>query len=223
MPQPDCFVLDLDDTLYPESDYVRGGFNAAGSFAAARLGLPGFGDACWQGFLRGERGRIFDTVLQSRYGLVDAELVSDLVRAYRSHSPLIALHLDASRFLDRARSIGLPLALITDGPAQSQRAKIEALALRDTFSPLVVTAELGAAKSKPHPAAFELVQQALGPGLRFVYIADNPHKDFLAPNRLGWTSVRIQRPGGLYSQTAAPTPEHAPHRTVMSLDDVWEL
>lgn len=223
MPQTTCFVLDLDDTLYPERDYVRGGFSCVDSLVADRLGVQGFGDACWRSFLRGDRGHIFDKLLQSRYSLVDTELVDSLVRAYRSHQPRIALHPDARRFLDRARGLGWPLALITDGPRQSQRAKIDALALQDTFWPLVVTAELGDGKSKPHPAAFELVQQALGSDQRFVYIADNPHKDFLAPNRLGWTSIRIQRPNGLYSLATAPTPAHSARHTVAGLDSVWEL
>lgn len=218
-----CYVFDLDDTLYPERDYIRSGFAAVDSLAVARLGIQGFGDACWERFLNGDRGRIFDAVLQSQFGRVDAGLVHDMVQAYRSHKPHIALHLDARRFLDRARGLALPMALITDGPRESQRAKIDALSLQDTFSPIVVTAELGADRSKPHPAAFELVQQALGPDRRFVYIADNPQKDFLAPNQLRWTSIRIRRARGLYSQATEPTPAHAPRHAVGSLDDVWPL
>ncbi|MDA0204082.1 MAG: HAD family hydrolase [Acidobacteria bacterium] len=221
MLQATCFVLDLDDTLYPERDYVRSGFAIVDSLAAERIGLQSFGDACWERFLNGERGRIFDTVLQSRCGRVDTELVGDMVRAYRLHRPVIDLHPDARRLLDRARNLKLPLALVTDGPRESQRAKIDALALEHRFASIVVTAELGVGKSKPHPAAFELVQTVFGSDQRFVYIADNPHKDFLAPNQLGWTSISIQRTSGIYSQATAPTPAHAPQHTVTSLDDVW--
>ena len=223
MLQQNCFVLDLDDTLYPERDYVRSGFRAVDALVADRLRLAGFGDACWQLFLRGDRGRIFDAVLQSQYGLVDPQFVSELVHTYRVHKPSIELHPDAQRFLARAQRLGLPLALITDGPQGSQRAKISALALEDTFSPIVVTAELGEGKSKPHVAAFELVENALGVHGCCCYIADNPHKDFLAPNQLGWKSVRIERPGGIYSQATEPTPAHAPHYRITSLDDVWDL
>jgi putative hydrolase of the HAD superfamily len=31
------------------------------------------------------------------------------------------------------------------------------------------------------------------------YIADNPSKDFFAPRKLGWRTVRIRREGGLYA------------------------
>jgi putative hydrolase of the HAD superfamily len=218
-----CYVFDLDDTLYPERDYVRSGFTEVDSLAVARLGIQGFGDACWERFLNGDRGRIFDAVLQSRFGRVDAALVHDMVQAYRSHKPRIALHPDARRFLDRARGLHLPMALITDGPRESQRAKIDALSLQDTFSPIVLTAVLGDGQSKPHLAAFELVQQAVGSDSRFVYIADNPQKDFLAPNRLRWISIRIHRQNGLYVHATEPTSAHSPQHTVGSLDDVWPL
>lgn len=218
-----CFVLDLDDTLYLERDYVRSGFTAVDRLAVERVGIHGFGDACWRSFVDGDRGRIFDAVLQSRYGIIDADLVGALVRAYRTHNPLIVLAPDADRFLHQARGLRLPLALITDGPQDSQRAKIDALGLERIFSPVVVTAELGEGKSKPHPAAFELVQSILDAKNRFVYIADNPNKDFLTPNHLGWISIRVQRPGGLYSRANEPTPQHAPQHCVASLDDVWRI
>lgn len=223
MAHPICSVLDLDDTLYLERDYVRSGFRAVDRLARERVGIQGFGDACWRRFLNGDRGDIFDTVLLSRYGLADADLVGELVRVYRSHKPSIELLPDSVRFLGKAQSLALPLALITDGPQASQRAKIDALELGRYCSPIVVTAELGDGKSKPHPAAFERVQAALGPGKRFCYIADNPAKDFVAPNRLGWMSIRIQRAGGLYREMTAPTREYAAQYSVAALDDVWPI
>jgi putative hydrolase of the HAD superfamily len=32
-----------------------------------------------------------------------------------------------------------------------------------------------------------------------VYIADNPIKDFISPNRLGWRTIRIRRSGGIHA------------------------
>lgn len=223
MPQTTFFVFDLDDTLYAERDYVRSGFAAVESLAADRLGVQGFAEACWQTFLAGGRGHIFDDVLRSRFGIVDAAFVGDLVSAYRSHKPHIELFADARRVLDRIRCLGLSMALITDGPATSQRAKIEALGLNAGFSTIVVTAELGEGKSKPHHAAFEVVQHAIGRDQPLAYIADNPLKDFLAPNQLGWKSLRIQRSSGLYCKAVEPTPAHAPQHVVNVLDDVWQF
>lgn len=220
MPQTNCFVFDLDDTLYAERDYVRSGFAAVESLVTERLGIQGFADACWQSFLAGERRHIFDDVLRSRFATVDAALVRELVSVYRLHQPHIALFADSRRILDRVRRLGLPMALITDGHAISQRAKIEALGLDAWFSTVIVTAELGAGKSKPHPAAYELVQQAIGRQNQLAYIADNPLKDFLAPNQLGWKSFRVRRPSGLYCNAIEPTQAHAPQHVVHSLDDI---
>ncbi len=44
----------------------------------------------------------------------------------------------------------------------------------------------------------------------FIYIADNPVKDFAAPHHLGWSTVRIRRAGGLHSAEtrADPAPDY---------------
>ena len=36
------------------------------------------------------------------------------------------------------------------------------------------------------------------------YVADNPAKDFLPGNALGWLTVQWLRPGQLHAQNAAP-------------------
>lgn len=39
---------------------------------------------------------------------------------------------------------------------------------------------------------------------RFVYVADNPGKDFIAPKELGWGAIRVRRPGGLHENVDGP-------------------
>ena len=36
------------------------------------------------------------------------------------------------------------------------------------------------------------------------YVADNPEKDFVAPRRMGWRTVQINRPGRLHEGVTAP-------------------
>lgn len=213
-------VLDLDDTLYPERDYVRSGFDAVGSYVTEHLGISNFGQYCWERFLAGERGHLFDSALTALRGSAHQETVHQLVHVYRTHRPQIHLYPDAERLLKRAALQGVPLGLITDGPATSQRAKIEALHLTDYLKYTILTDELGAGKAKPHPAAFERIQRTLGPAGDFVYIADNPTKDFLTPNQLGWDTIRVLRPEGLYGKVTAPSSKHEARVTVSSLDGV---
>ena len=43
----------------------------------------------------------------------------------------------------------------------------------------------------------------------FVYVADNPRKDFIAPRALGWRTVRIRRRGGEHVAYGAAAAEAA--------------
>jgi FMN phosphatase YigB (HAD superfamily) len=40
-------------------------------------------------------------------------------------------------------------------------------------------------------------------------VGDNPGKDFIAPNELGWQTVQIRRAEGEYGRTADPAPKPA--------------
>lgn len=189
-------VFDVDDTLYLERDYVRSGFDAVDHWLESARGVTGFGAECWAHFEAGARGHIFDATLAS-FGLgPDDTLVEDLVAHYRSHDPEIALMPDALAVLDHLEE-RVAVAVITDGP--SQEAKVRRLGLRDRADPVILTTELGSGFSKPHPRAYEIVEQTLRRDPEeCAYIGDNPTKDFAAPHRRGWTTVRVRRSGGLH-------------------------
>lgn len=206
-------VLDLDDTLYLERDYVRSGFRAVDQWLKDKLSLEGFFSEAWSLFERGERRVIFNKVLEGR-GIFDTNLIKELVEIYRSHLPFITLEPDAEEFLRSYRYEGL--AMITDGPAISQWSKIKALNIQKYVETIIVTEDLGPGFSKPDPAAFKKVQGSLS-GSDCVYIADNPLKDFVAPNELGWKpSIRIRRIGSLHF--GVPTPDDC--MEVCSLSDL---
>jgi putative hydrolase of the HAD superfamily len=113
--------------------------------------------------------------------------------------PRIALADDARACLERLAGRAA-VAGISDGPPESQRAKVEALQLSRWLTPIVFTAELGLGYGKPHPRAFEIVAAACGVRAdECAYVADNPAKDFAGPASLGWRTVRVRRPGGLHS------------------------
>ena len=191
-----CAVFDIDDTLYLERDYVASGFQAAGRWAAKWIPIGDFAEQCWRRFAAGQRGSIFDEVLRESGREVDPELVSALVEVYRTHAPSIALAPDAARAL-KAISHVASIAVISDGPAASQSRKAEALGLSAFAAPIVLTDVLGSEFRKPHPRAFQQVQESRPAGA-YLYIADNPLKDFAAPKQLGWTTVRVRRPHGLH-------------------------
>ena len=113
---------------------------------------------------------------------------------------------------------------------EGQWAKIDALNFRSRFDCIIVTADLTAEAegnattwSKPHPRAFEEAAQQLDvPNPSCVYVADNVTKDFVAPNALGWTTVRIVREGGVYCDAVCPAGGEA-HHSIKTLDDLDAL
>ena len=208
------YVLDLDDTLYLEVDYVRSGFQAVDSWFSEHYGSSGLFDIAWTLFQNGQRGKTFDRAL-SEMGVKDYERwIPCLVEVYRSHQPEIELAADAERFL--ACHSDDDLALITDGAAKSQRAKIEALDLTNYIEKVIVTDEWRREYWKPHPRAYDQAQNGRRPQ-DCVFIGDNPRKDFEVPLRRGWQKVyRIRRPRSLHEDL--PTP--AGVTEIFSLDEI---
>lgn len=197
-------VLDLDDTLYLERDYARSGFAAVGEHLKQRLGIEGAGERAWGHFEQGRRGDLFNRVLSDAGVAADPDLIQELVEVYRAHRPAIRLLPDAEAFIDRALADGRTLALISDGPIAAQSAKAEALELRRWFDPVILTDAWGRAFWKPHERAYQTVMDQHGrPAGDHVYIGDNPLKDFHAPRRLGWNTIRVRRPGGEHAAAEA--------------------
>lgn len=213
-----CLVLDLDDTLYLERDYVRSGFIRVGDYLHHQHGCQDFADRAWTLFEQGHRNTVFDTILRD-CGLDGIVPITDLIREYRAHAPNIRLCADAGRFLERVAD-GRPMGMITDGPVASQSAKIAALGLTPRFDHIIMSDDFGIEHRKPDPLPFIRIEELLGGDpAEFTYIADNPVKDFLTPRRRGWRSIRIRRPLGEHA--ARPMAgEYAAHAVVESLDEI---
>jgi putative hydrolase of the HAD superfamily len=219
--RPRVLVFDLDDTLYPERDYVRSGFRAAARWLEGAHGVPAaaFFDACWGLFEGGLRGSTFDEAL-ARLDARGPGVVAGLVAAYREHEPEgLTLFDDARDALDRFGARG-PLGLITDGPLGVQRAKARALGVEPRFAAPVYSDALGGRDAwKPSPRPFLEVMRVLdAAGADCAYVADNPRKDFKAPRALGWRTVRVRRAGGEHALAEPEGPEWAADVELATLD-----
>ncbi len=198
-----CVVFDLDDTLYPERSFAISAFGAAAAWASAEHGIDGLEVDMARLLDEGHLGQLFPLVLEQRG--VDKVHASDLIEAYRSHQPVqLALYHDALPVLSHLEATG-PLGLITDGTVSVQQAKVRALGLQKRFDEIIYTHGLGGRDfAKPHPASYEAMMQAIGaPGDRFVYVGDNPAKDFISPNRLGWITVQVVRSQRIHANAVA--------------------
>ena len=211
-------VFDLDDTLYPERDYVLSGFAAVSRFLDDNFGITGFGFTASRIFNCGQRTKVFDRAL-SELG-VDSSLsmVSQLVDVYRSHTPEVALSREVADVLS---SLGRRnrLALLTDGFAFAQRLKIASLEISGFFEEILVTGEHPPSWRKPGVEGFEYLQSIFDAAPKqALYIGDNPSKDFEGPLSLGWGVARIRLQEGVYSAT--PTPKNVMEfRTLRTFHD----
>jgi putative hydrolase of the HAD superfamily len=216
-------AFDLDDTLYPERDYVLSGFRAVAVWAASRFSEPV--ERCFCAFKElsasGPRGYIFNRWLDSRGA--PTELVPEMVRVYREHEPVIKPFPGISDLLDSLAQ-KCALGLISDGFLDVQRIKLRALGIEQYFSSVIFTDQLGVDSWKPSVHPFETMLKELEshPG-EAVYVGDNPEKDFFGARRLGITTVQCCYSGGYYVELDPPTPEHAPQFTVSSVAELNRL
>lgn len=202
-------VFDLDDTLFAERDYVLSGFAAVDAWLRKEKSLDGFGPRARAAFERGVRGRIFDDVRAELGELALTVSVSEMVEVYRNHVPALRLPETARELLDWCRN-RYRLALISDGYLAVQERKVEALGLTRWIECIVLSDRWGRESWKPSERPFREVMARLpGSPESYLYLADNPRKDFIAPKRLGWRTVRFRRPGGEHAGYEASALEAA--------------
>ena len=197
-------IFDLDDTLYPERDYVRSGYAAVGRHLRKELSSgEAFEDWLWGRFCTGRADRAFDALGRHFQLHLSQGRIAELVKIYREHRPCIKPFPGMVELLGRLHATRR-LGLLSDGFLPAQRLKLQALKLERFFDAVVFTEEMGRRFWKPSPAGFERIGELLGiPHERCAYVADNAGKDFQAPNALGWRTIQVRRPGQIHADQAA--------------------
>jgi putative hydrolase of the HAD superfamily len=91
---------------------------------------------------------------------------------------------DAHETLDRLKELGVRLALVTNGAAAPQRAKVRRFALEHRFDHIQIEGEHGF--GKPEDAAYAHALQSLGVAAHETWmVGDNLEWEVVAPQRLG--------------------------------------
>lgn len=197
-------AFDLDDTLYQEMEYVRSAYRAIARRFGAHY-LPCMLSAHTP-------AEAFDST-----GLeVKAEL-----EIYRNHIPDITLPWESLYLLSLLKNAGHILALITDGRKVTQRHKIEALGLERFMSPdmIYVSEEFG--EEKITGGAMRNIMRKY-PQEKYMYVGDNPEKDFVRGNELGWTTVALKaKKDNIFVQDFDKKPEF--FRPKIIIDNIIEL
>ncbi len=213
-------VFDLDDTLYPERDCLRSGYYAVASFLREdRGGSERYEDWLWGRFQAGESQGAFDALNEHFTLGLGREEILRLVEKYRRHTPTIQPYADVPDLLRNLRG-RLKLGLLSDGFLPAQRFKLDALKLEGLFDAVVFTEDLGREKWKPSRAGYEEIRRMLSvPHEACAYVGDNPTKDFIAANALGWLTVQFRRDGQIYADKPNP-PGGGPQVIIRSADEL---
>lgn len=217
-------VFDMDDTLCLERDYVKSGFRAVAGHLRDAAAPEAVFEALWAMFEEGVRGDTFNR-LRDRFPAVGrAHDVPALVKIYRTHAPDISLVPGAGELLTSLRSLNIKIGVLSDGPLASQQAKAVALGLYQMTDAVMLTDSLGRECWKPSSEGFLRLEAELGlSGPELAYVGDNVEKDFIAPNRLGWATVRLRLREQLrYAQEAADEAAR-PGREVRSIGELSAL
>lgn len=218
-------IFDLDDTLYDELDYCKSGFASVADFLAALPRTPPADrifDSLWSQFNSGNHKTTFNAALDDLAITYDDDLIAKLIETYRNHVPNITLPADSESVL-RELSDKFTLALLTNGFLPAQKLKVQALGIEKYFKSIVYSEELGRQFWKPSPVAFEkIMQQLCTTPPNTACVADNEKKDFIAPNKLGCTTIQLIRPSRIHTESSAD-PHAAPRHIIQNISHLLPL
>ncbi len=215
-------VFDLDDTLYPETQFVESGFQTVSTYLKNNGIVSGdLFHAMWKKFCEGARRTIFNDVLKEAGAVPDDNLIKKIVDVFRYHSPAISLYPDAISVLNRFH-MKKKMGLLTDGYLQMQRNKVNALKIERFFDAVVFTDELGGSRYwKPHTAGYRKIMDLFSvSGKDCLYVGDNPKKDFFGARKLGWRTVRIKRADGIYRDENVAGPDYQADILITDLNEL---
>jgi putative hydrolase of the HAD superfamily len=206
-------IFDLDDTLYKEIDFLKSAYCHIAHTLESSIKHNIYFEML---ALHRQKAKVFEVILQ-KYGLETS--VADLITLYREHTPSIKPLPFVLQFLKKLKKQDIPIGLITDGRSQTQRLKLKQLGIEFYFNHLIISEEFGS--EKPCQANFLDFQLHFGIEKRFFYIADNPKKDFITPNQLGWTSIGLKDNGqNIHTQNLELTPEYYPKIQITSFKEL---
>ena len=222
-----CF--DLDDTLCKEIDYLKSAYREIAEYAAEHCRecsdpVSVLAHKAYEVILAAYHdGQNAFEELNMFLGL--SLPAADYLYIYRNHKPKIALSEDVVRALDALKAEGVRIGLITDGRAIQQRNKIKALGLGRWIedADIVISEEFGS--EKPALANYEYFMKRYPECQDFTYIGDNPRKDFIAPNALGWMTICLKDDGrNIHKLDTFPIAEEAkPKRKISGLIEIQSM
>jgi putative hydrolase of the HAD superfamily len=205
--RPAAILIDLDDTILSSLGGQREAWSEVlaafdgrfgdhdhatlheGMLAASRsLWEDADSHREWRQDIRAARRELVRRAF-AELALDDTALGHELADAFSDHrDEAMFLFPGAVDALEALRQRGIPLALITNGGAQAQRAKIERFDLARHFDHILVEGEFG--RGKPEPEVFHHLMACFGSSPETTWVVgDNLEWEVLAPQKLGMHAI----------------------------------
>lgn len=225
MKNKQAIVFDMDDTLYPERDYVLSGFRAVAEWGSTTFGIDaatGFTQLQML-FETGVRGDTFNRWLTDLNIIQQYDepekvnaIVASLLQIYRQHLPTLRPFPEVTAAIPQLAK-RYRLGLVSDGYLAVQQRKWAALNLAQHFRGVVFSDQWGKPAWKPSPKPFIEVLKLLDISpTQAVYVGDNPLKDFLGARQIGMKTIWLKREQSEYANKQPPTTAHMPDQMVTS-------
>lgn len=206
-------VFDLDDTLLYEIDFLKSAYKEI----AIKVKEDDW-QYLWQCMLQwyADGENVFDLLVLENGSLVKEDLLS----IYRNHFPEMGLNDGAIDVLRFCKNKGYVLGLITDGRSVTQRNKLKATGILSFFDKIVISEEFGS--EKPNKDNYQIFHEFNVQ--TYYYIGDNPKKDFISPNTLGWKTVCVKDRGfNIHQQNFDLPSEYLPEKIIRNFKELIEI
>ncbi|GAB3780997.1 HAD-IA family hydrolase [Dyella agri] len=224
-PTPRGIVFDLDDTLVKHKEWMLEKLQLIyPEVFSSRVDRSDFLLCAAQLIDEGERAFLIDRLLAML--ALPESLRTAAVDAYRAavvaSTPLFS---DVEATLKTLKAAGLPLAILTDNPPETQRVKIRQAQALGSIDAVVYSREHGG--EKPAPAAFLQAAHALGiDPAQLVMVGDNYFRDGVGAIRAGYMHALIIRRNGTFlssNEALAATVPDAISRRIDVLDSLLSV
>lgn len=218
-----CF--DLDDTLSKEIEYLKSAYKKIVSIAVGYSNKSNIPESilCEESFnvMINAYNNGCNAFTQLNLFLNIDLPINFYLDIYRNHIPNINLSEEIETLLKKLREKRYILGLITDGRSIQQRHKIEALGLGCFISDddIIISEEFGS--EKPSESNYNYFMKRHSYADQYIYIGDNPQKDFITPNKLGWLTIGILDNGNnIHKQQLDLPKEYLPKIWVKNVADL---
>lgn len=204
-------VFDLDDTLFYEIEYLKSAFK----YIAHKVNATNYHSLY---------AKMIDLYHQKKDVFLYIENNStfskkDLIVLYRNHLPNIQ-PIDGALNVLKDFSVEYNTGLITDGYSITQRNKLKSLSFESYFKDIIISEEFGSDKSCEKNFGYFHKYNSKN----YYYIADNTSKDFLLPNKLGWTTICLRDKGyNIHKQNFSLSNEYQPKYIIDELIEVIQI